>query len=226
MFDWLFPKKCFNCQKSGNYLCSSCKERIVSLKTQVCPVCQRVSFQGKTHPGCKTKEFLDGLVSLYHYRRPLKGMIKSFKYYQLKDLRETIANLAINVLKEKKILFYWQKNNFIFTPLPLFPARKLWRGFNQSEVILKEVCLKLNLPFNNDLIIRKKWTKDQAGLKSKERKENVQGAFEINKKEAVKNKNMVIFDDVWTTGNSLKECARTLKNNDANIVWGLTLCRN
>ena len=208
MLNWLFPKKCFRCQKQGNYLCLQCKKLIVPLRTQFYP-----------------QKPLDGLVSLYRYQYPLNRILKSFKYHQVRELEKILIDLAIKALNDKKIINQWKKEEFIFLPLPLFSARRLWRGFDQSEVILKGICQYFNLLFNTNILKRERWTKEQAKLNSKERLKNIKNAFIVSNKEKVKGKNFVIFDDVWTTGATLKEGAKALKSAGADQVWGLTLCR-
>lgn len=208
MLDLLFPKKCFHCQKQGSYLCPQCEKIIIPLRSQF-----------------YSQRPLDGLVSLYRYRPPLNKILMSFKYHQVRELGEILINLSIKSLKKQKIIDRWKKGEFIFLPLPLFRTRRLWRGFNQSEVILRGVCHYFGLPFKTNILKREKRTKEQAKLGSRERAKNVSRAFFVLDKQKVDGKNFVIFDDVWTTGSTLKEGARTLKSAGAEQVWGLTLCR-
>jgi len=208
MLDLLFPKKCFRCQKQGSYLCLQCERMIVPLKSQF-----------------YSQKPLDGLVGLYRYRQPLNKILMSFKYHQVRELKEILINLAIKSLKKQRVIDQWKKGEFIFLPLPLFRTRRLWRGFNQSEVILEGICRYFDLPFKTDILRREKWTKEQAKLSSKERAKNVKSAFIALDKQRLEGKNFVIFDDVLTTGATLKEGARALKFAGADQVWGLTLCR-
>ena len=128
-------------------------------------------------------------------------------------------------LAKSRILFYWQRNDFIFLPVPLFPLRQLWRGFNQTEVILTKICRQLNLPYRDDLLFRSRWTGEQAQLSAKKRRENVAKSFRVKKWARIRGKNFVVFDDVWTTGSTLKECIAVLKRKGAAKVWGLVLAR-
>ena len=134
-------------------------------------------------------------------------------------------DLATLGLSGNKILKLWRRELFTFTSVPLFPARRLWRGFDQSERMLKGICLKLNLPFKENVLERRRWTREQAKLTAKKRLKNIIGAFAAVNKTSVKNQNWVIFDDVWTTGSTLKESAKVLKTSGAKQVWALTLCR-
>lgn len=223
MFDFIFPKECFVCKKQGNYLCDKCKRFIQPCRFQYCPVCKRASIWG-THRRCKDNQSADGLISLFRYQKPLTQMVKDFKYHQLKELKDLLAILAVEEFKKNKPFSFFKNNNFVFTPIPLFPVRKLWRGFNQSEVLLKVVCQKLNLRFK-EVLRRTKWTREQAMLGKNERKDNLKNVFEVIDLKAVKNKNFVVFDDVYTSGNTLKEAVKILKSNRAKQVWGMTLCR-
>ncbi len=212
LIDLLFPKKCLVCRKAGSYLCRQCREETVLLKLQ-------------THRACRKKFLADGLVSLYQYRFPLNRLLKDFKYYQVRDLRMLMVDLTVSALIKQRVLPFWKKNNFVFIPMPLFPARCLWRGFNQSEVILETVCQQLNLKFDNRILIRSKWTKEQAKLSGEERRKNIINAFQVLDEKKVMGNNFVVFDDVYTSGSSLKEAIKTLKSSGAMKVWGLTLCR-
>jgi len=142
-----------------------------------------------------------------------------------KNKEKLIADLATERLSQRRLVRVWRKNNFTFLPVPLFPTRRLWRGFNQSEVISKAICRNLNLKFDAEVLIRRKWTREQAKLNSVARHRNVRNVFGIRKNKKIEGRNFVIFDDVWTTGATVKECARALKSAGANLVWGLVLAR-
>ncbi|MCJ7508243.1 MAG: hypothetical protein MUO85_05870 [candidate division Zixibacteria bacterium] len=108
-------------------------------------------------------------------------------------------------------------------PVPLHPSRKRKRGFNQSEILALEISQKLSLPTLKDVLKRKKRTKDQTTLNAKEREENVKGAFSIRDEDKILDKQIILVDDVMTTGATLKECARTLVEAGAREIVGLTV---
>jgi len=118
-------------------------------------------------------------------------------------------------------------NKYVLTPVPLHWRRENWRGFNQSEVLGKLIAQKLGVKFMPDLLIRTKFTKPQVELRGKGRQENIQDAFEVNSHSlfAIRHLNILIFDDVWTTGATLKSCGKVLKQARARKVWGMTLAR-
>lgn len=221
MLSYLFPKTCYLCKKKGDYLCYSCQKRILPKRYQICPICKKITRNGRIHSLCKKKTNLEGTISCYDYKFPLKSLLKDFKYRQIRDLRETIVNLVVKSLKRQVVLSYWRENDFVFTPVPLFPVKRLWRGFNQSELILEKICQKLSLGFDNKILFRKRWTRDQASLLAKKRRKNIEGSFETKKD--LRTKNVVIFDDVATTLSTLNESAKALKESGVEEIWGLTI---
>ncbi|MFH0863755.1 MAG: ComF family protein [Candidatus Gottesmanbacteria bacterium] len=118
-------------------------------------------------------------------------------------------------------------NNLILVPVPLHWRRENWRGFNQSEVLGKILAQKLDVKFIPDLLIRKKFTQPQVELKGDERQKNIQNAFTLNHNSSfiIHNSNIIVFDDVWTTGSTLRSCGRVLKEAGVKKVWGMTLAR-
>lgn len=108
-------------------------------------------------------------------------------------------------------------------PVPLHFYRKNWRGFNQAEEIAKEIGKKMNLE-SEDLLVRSKMTKQQSlSVGKKDREKNVKGVFKVKEGSSVKGKNILIVDDVFNTGASMKECVQILKRGGAGQVWGLAL---
>jgi ComF family protein len=128
----------------------------------------------------------------------------------------------------------------LVVPIPLHKRRLRWRGFNQSELLANYISENLTpgmeIPVLNDILIRKKHTTPQMQVKKySERKENIKDAFEIypvksaggsaEKFKRIKNKNILLVDDVATTGATLNECAKTLKQSGAKKVFALVLAR-
>lgn len=225
ILDWFFPKLCFSCQKTGGHLCNDCRKSLPELAFQLCPICEKAALNGLTHYRCLKKRGLDGLISLFPYQQTIKELLRQFKYKRATELGDLLVDLVVNRLEKKDILSFWREEKFVFLPVPLFPARKLWRGFNQSELLLERFCTKLQLSFDNETVFRRRWTGDQAKLSLKKREENIANAFRFVDKSKILGRSFVIFDDVWTTGATIKECCQVLKNAEAEKVWGLTLCR-
>jgi len=137
------------------------------------------------------------------------------------DCAKELVNLIPEELLKNTIKQFSMEK--VIVPVPLYWLRRLWRGFNQAEVLGRLMAKKIGVNVRTDLVRRVKKTRPQAELKGKNRKENVAGAFRINP-EPVPSR-VLLFDDVWTTGATLRTCGVTLKRAGVKFVWGLTLAR-
>jgi ComF family protein len=115
-------------------------------------------------------------------------------------------------------------NNSIITPVPLSKRRLHWRGFNQAEIIAQEISKIQKIPINN-VLAKIAETGVQAELPQKQRQSNIKNAFAIINRETVKNKDILLVDDVITTGATINECARVLLNNGARRIIGIAAAR-
>lgn len=222
VLDLIFPKKCLECKKEGRYICKDCVKKTRPARS-VCPYCGIYSFFGKTHENCKKKYGLDGIYSIWKYDGVVRKAIIALKYKFANDVSKELAWEAIKELKKLKIF----SRNSILIPIPLHIKRENWRGFNQAEEIGKLIAKDFNWKFVPNLLIRKISTKPQVGLKGIERTQNVKDIFEIVSRYNTKNyKNqIIIFDDVYTTGSTLKEAGSVLKNAGFSNVWGVTIAK-
>jgi ComF family protein len=220
--DLVFPKKCFGCGKEGFYICSQCK-RNLKVRKEICPICLRFSFKGKTHLRCKKEDSLDGLITIWAYEGAIRKAILALKYKFALDIAEEIAELACFEIKNRKGL---PKGGYLL-PVPLSRQRENWRGFNQVGEIAKILAEKMNYKYTPDLIVRKVSGTPQVALKRVERIKAVKGVFCLNSSCQIDllRKPIILFDDVWTTGSTLKEAGNVLKKGGYSLVWGLTLAR-
>ena len=225
--DLLFPRKCLGCSKTGGYFCSQCLNFISLDSQRICPVCERSSIGGLTHPRCHSATSLDGLTSVFAYKGLIKRAIVNLKYRFVSDLAHDLTELFLSFCGEDKTFSrICRSKEAILVPIPLHPRRERWRGFNQSELLGKIIAENLGINFSPDLLIRIKNTTPQIKLKEKERKTNIQDAFRVSPSHPIiQSSNILLFDDVWTSGATLKEACRTLKRAGAKMVWGLTIAR-
>ncbi|MBU3957155.1 ComF family protein [Patescibacteria group bacterium] len=232
LLDFLFPRRCLGCGRRGEYFCQECRQTIKLIENQVCPVCERPAISGRAHPRCQTRYSLDGLTSIFVYKGIIKEAIGKLKYKFITDLAEELIGLSTKYLPpgfhSEGIPRRGQPQALsTLIPVPLHPRRQRWRGFNQSELLGKRLAEKFNWQVRTDILARHKHTKPQIKLKGEERKKNIRGAFRIkpNCKLFIMNSKLILFDDVWTTGSTLRECSQVLKRAGAKEVWGLTLAR-
>lgn len=216
LLDLLFPKFCVGCHHLGLYFCPQCFAKIKWVQHQICPVCGKTALFGQTHPFCRKKTKLDGLISATNYSFPMRQAVKVFKFSFVSNLGDTLAQIVLSKVEKKSL------SDFTLSSVPLYIKRENWRGFNQSEILAQKLAQKLELPYA-EVLKRERETKPQANLDSKERIKNVQGVF--TSLVSPQGKKILLVDDVWTTGSTLNECARVLKKNGAEKVWALTVCR-
>lgn len=110
-------------------------------------------------------------------------------------------------------------------PVPLHPQRLREREFNQSAIIASVISSRFDIAMLTNVLLRQRYTKPQVELGFRERKENVEGAFILQNKEAVMGRNIILVDDVFTTGSTVNECAKVLKKNGAEKVYVITIAR-
>jgi len=218
LLDFFFPRRCLGCGQWGHYFCQECVKKIKLIERTICPVCGQAAIGGKTHPHCQTKYSLDGLTSIFVYDGLIKGAIGQLKYKFITDLAEELISLV------PKSKFYSEANTLI--PLPLHSRRQRWRGFNQAELLGRIMAKKFDWAVRQEVLERYRYTQPQVKLKGQERKKNIRGAFRIKSKVKMEKQfKVILFDDVWTTGSTLREAGQVLKRAGAKEVWGLTLAR-
>lgn len=222
--DLIFPKMCLNCGKSGDYICRACLEKVKTVKP-ICPECQKPSVDGRVHFRCIKPQGMDGLISIWDYDGVIRKAILSLKYKFALDISRELSLLFLEFLK-LHTTYYILPATGVLVSIPTARLRENWRGFNQAEEIGKQVAEGLGLQFNSELLIRKKSAVPQTELKGKERVSNIQGVFSVSPNILVSEyPSIFLFDDVWTTGSTLKEAAKVLKRKGVKSVWGLTIAR-
>lgn len=221
----LFPKFCFSCGKEGIYLCEDCKSilEICQYRYCLCKNPKRLTQGGRCFK-CRSKQ-LTGLYFAMEYKNPLiKELIQKFKYHPfIKELAKPLASLIIThfqLLEDRLSL-----SNSVLIPIPLDKKRLRWRGFNQATEISKELSKNLNVPLVSNCLAKIKEVQPQTKLTAEERKENVKGIFKCKKPEVIYGKNILLVDDIYTTGSTMEEAARVLKKSGARKILGVVVAR-
>ena len=176
---------------------------------------------------CSKKE-LSGLYFALPYKEKslTRNLIYQYKYEPyLKDLAKTLASIIVEhlVISGKNTNDIWE--NSVLIPVPLDSKKLQIRGYNQSEELAKELSKVLQIPIITNCLIKIKHTDSQKDLSKAEREKNLEGAFEVKNPEEIMGKKIFLVDDVYTTGSTMQECAKVLKNAGTKSVWGLCLAR-
>jgi len=224
--DVFFPKVCLGCGALGSFLCPNCQKKLKPIKKPVCFYCKKDSPFGITHPSCLKKLSIDGVISIFYYNPLMKKIIKNIKYRLVRevfdDLFKIIYPFFLGNLRLYKNLF----SQGLIQPIPLHKKRFNKRGFNQAKIFSEFLAKIFNLTVV-DFLVRKKDTPFLAQLKTKkERFLNIRGAFSlVGKKEEIKDKKIILVDDVITSGATIKEAAKVLKKAGAKTIFVFTLAK-
>lgn len=167
---------------------------------------------------CKTPWSLDALSFVWSYEKVVRKAILSLKYKYAEKISEDLLVHLEKEMQKSPLLF---PKRAVLVPIPLFKKRTNWRGFNQSEILGKHVAGQFGWQFRPELLERIKETDPQTGLKAKQRRKNVRGAFRAKIRENLGT--IILFDDVYTTGSTIKEAAKVLKRRGAGKVWGFSI---
>lgn len=218
-----FPKqyKCIFCGcETGNYaICDKCNASLPYISEPICEKCGgHKSGAGDVCIECKDKNlYYEKCYCVFDYIDDVQSKIIAFKQGGYKHIGETFAY----VINDK---FQTIDNKIdIIIPIPISKERLKERGFNQSEVLCQELDTKL--PISSNLLSRIRNTPHQTGLSKSNRLKNLEGCFEVTNKKAIKGKRILLIDDIYTTGSTLNECAKTLITCGASTVYGLCLAR-
>ena len=215
ILDMVFPTKCISCGRTGADLCIQCLSDS--------PTAERESAKW--------------IFPLYDYRHPpIKKALWLFKYKGKKRLASIFAKIVYDkILEELSDLSAMENfNNVILVPIPLSPKRHRERGYNQAELICKEL-IKINnlrhgidVKLENDILIKPRETEHQARIENRtERLKNIIGSFAIKNTEKnnglIKDKNVILIDDIITTGATLNEARKILKQAGARKIIAFTV---
>jgi len=186
-------------------------------------------LNGETCPFCKRDNWLDYLWVAANYDNALiKRALWAFKYKFISSLKLPFSRLLLKFLyeknKDKFIESYRQQ--IVMLPVPLHRRRFNWRSYNQSELVAQELASILGVKVDVNVLIRTQNKKPQMEIKGKEERiANAKGIFACRLPKKIKNKTVILVDDVTTTASTLNECARVLKQSGAKKVIGLVVAR-
>lgn len=233
VLDTIFPKICLGCGKftgkrDFDYVCRKCFAGICLKNTFECIGCKRETRYGLTCAFCKKDNPVGQLIIAVELSDPLVDKI--LKTYKYKFIHSMAAPLSVAAKKcVKKLLskgFSLFEDNPILIPVPLHQKRLNWRGFNQAELLARNMSNAYHMSYSGDALMRVADPKHQADIKTREeRLNNVRDNFAVIDAETVRGRTIILVDDICTTGATLNECARVLKESGAKRVIGFVIAR-
>ncbi|HWA64558.1 MAG TPA: phosphoribosyltransferase family protein [Candidatus Paceibacterota bacterium] len=227
--DLIFPYRCLGCGVflERGYICSACFQN-VSLRFRLeCIGCRQSSPGGFTCSSCKAECAISRFFVVSDYRHPVvHAAIHGLKYKFLPELAVPLGDWAVTYIRNQSALHRvsFAGERFLLTGVPLHSRRENWRGFNQSELVAQRIAAQLQMDFC-PLLERSVHASPQARVPDRaERFKNVRGQFRCAAASGA-GRNVLIVDDVCTTGATLNECAAVLKAAGAASVSALVIAR-
>jgi len=214
ILDLLFPINCLGCGQKGQFICPDCFEQM--------------TLNRKRPLKFSSSSLTDLIVASDYNHALVKQAIHRYKYDFIKDLAEPLGQLMVNRLRAILSAIQVSRNYILLIPVSLHKKRLRWRGFNQAELLAQKISQELRIPLINNLLIRTRYRLPQMAIKSsQERKENIKQAFQLSPQPSlnIRNKTIILVDDVCTTGATLEECAKALKPLQPKQIWGLVIAR-
>jgi len=217
--DWLYPPNCGGCGAAGARWCVKCTQSTLEIRPPICPICGNPNLNNKPCERCQiSSPFYKSLRSYAVFSGSIREAIHRLKYQRDIGLGEVLARLMIARLEKLN----WPFD--LVTPVPLGLVRFKERGYNQATLLARPIALFLRTPFSTQALVRTRETRTQVGLTVTERMDNMSGAFQANA-DLVRSKNILVVDDVATSGATFNACAKALLDGGASNVYGFSLAR-
>ncbi|MBU5676652.1 ComF family protein [Alkaliphilus sp. MSJ-5] len=231
LLELIYPSKaiCYMCnnsiEKEAKYsLCLNCYNAIPFIPDHYCIKCGiplRMIEDGPNCEECKgSHHYFHRAISVVKYEEDIKKLIYRFKYSSQTYLARLMGSMMAHKLNQEGTAID------LILPVPLYKGKERERGFNQATLLCKYIAKETNIPINIDVLIRVKNTKVMHNLSKKERQENVNDAFKVLDEGVIMNKNILLVDDIFTTGATVNVCSRLLTTHGAKSVTVLTFARD
>lgn len=222
--DFFFPKYCVGCRVLGQWCCDDCLVEIESSKEWLCLVCEDNFSKRAVCAKCHLLVPLEGVIIGASYEGFLREAIRGLKYDFIRDIALDLADFLVDVLMRSDDFRSLEiaAEKVVFLSMPLSDKRQNWRGFNQVDLVARQVVDKLGWGVLEAGLKRVWQGKVQMELERQDRFENVLGVFSYEGVSLV-DKVVVVFDDVLTSGASMMSVASVLKDAGARQVWGCVL---
>ena len=202
----IYPEVCGICNKiHKENLCEECENKIKKYQINKYNIKKNVE-----------------MINIYKYDGIIREKIIEYKFQDKSYMYKTFAKM---ILKNEKVCGFFKKYDIII-PVPIHKKRKAQRGYNQVELIAKELSKNTHLKLENNVLIKQKNIISQSELNKNQRKQNVRDAFKIINVEKIENKKVLLMDDIYTTGNTINECCKKLKKAKIEKIGILTIAKD
>jgi ComF family protein len=228
LLDLIYPPRCIFCRNiisidKPRGICTECNKELPFVVQPMCEKCGKPLKDSAhavyCHDCFKQSHEYDQSWAVFVYEGIVRQTIYRFKYG---DHPEYAKYLGIFMAKQLQQLAKCQADLII--PVPIHHTRKKQRGYNQAEKLVKVISYETHIPYDSSVLLRIKETKPQSGLSPKQRKNNLKKAFGISDDSKIKQKKILLVDDIYTTGSTADCCSRLLKQKGAKEVYVLSLC--
>lgn len=230
ILDLLFPPVCLVCRKridtseDKHFLCIPCLQKIKLNNTAFCPVCSRRLPENKKT--CHRDSSFVLAAAGFYGDEILDPLIALLKYQKIRQAAIPLGEILSRYLKELSKNYELELKDFLIIPIPLYRQKEKQRGFNQSYMLASQLSKNTGLPTTNNILKRIKNTASQVELKDREKREiNIKNCFVVEKPELLFQKNVIILDDVFTTGATMKEAVSVIKKAGVKKVIGLVIAK-
>ncbi len=209
LLDLIYPPVCGICDKiNKKNLCKKCELKIKKYEIN--------KIEDYRNDNLK---YFDYQIKVFRYENIIREKIIDYKFNEKAYLYKTFEKM---ILKTKKTYSFLKKYDIILY-VPMFKKHKLIRGYNQSELIARKISDTLGITLEKNNLTKVINTKKQSTLTKSERERNVKNAFKLKNPEKIKDKKVILFDDIYTTGSTVNECSKILKKAGATEIAILTI---
>ncbi len=220
VLNFLFPPVCGICGEiNKNWLCEECKTKLKKLEINGYIKSKRLLKQN--YMGIE-EIYIDEFFYLFEYKKIIRKLLLRYKFGGKPYLSNMFTNIILNNKKIGKIF----ENYDIIIPVPMDVKKKNERGYNQTELILNLISKKRRIIIENKILYKIKNTKTQSTLSLKERYRNIKNVFLVKNTYKIKDKKIIVFDDIYTTGATANEISKILKQAGAKKVLVLVIAKD
>ena len=228
--DFVFPRLCPGCGErvfeEGMLICPTCRDSLVALQLPLCPTCGAPDAPFSPEDICdccpEGEVFFTSARAVTEFAGVAKQLVERVKYNIHPEYAEWMGRRMAEVFKIEHQLV---RQFHAIIPVPLHRTRARERGFNQSHLLAQEIAAATGLELMNGVLLRHVFTKTQTRMGRRARAKNIAGAFKVAQSGCIRDKTILLVDDVHTTGATLNECARVLKEAGAECVCCMSFAR-